>query len=202
MACENVCAVVLNDLIYDCDNKSVGGIVQTIKLINSCDINIADWTINREMSPTECTHNIEFSGEDPASLNARTVTSLPGKRLLNATFASSNNDYGWYYTHTVNLFAQGLSEQGLCNIKAFGEGAQVIAIIEQNNKGADGADAFLVYGWDTGLKLGDMTHDFNENNGNSIIPLSSLDPDLEKHPPLVLRQTGGYAATKAFFDSL
>lgn len=200
MACDNVCAVVLNNLLYDCNNKSVGGITQTVKLINKCDIDVSEWTINKALSPA-CEHNIAFTGTDPGSLNGITVQGIPGKRLLNAGFSTSNTEYGWYYTHFVNLFNQGITQATLCNIKAFGEGADVIAIVEQNSKGTDNQDAFLVYGWDTGLKLGDMTYDSNENNGNSIIPLTSLDPDLEPQPPLVLLMTD-YATTKTFFDSI
>lgn len=200
MACTNTCAVVLNNLLYDCENKSVGGILQTVKLINRCDIDVSDWTKSITPAPA-CAHTISYSGVDPLVLNGVTVQAIPGKRLLNAGFTTSNTEYGWYYTHFLNLFNQGLTEQALCNIKAFGEGADVIAIVEQNAKGTDNLDAFLVYGWDTGLKLGDMTFDSNENNGNSIIPLTSLDPDLERFPPMVLRMTD-YATTKTFFDSL
>lgn len=200
MACIDQCAVVLNDLLYDCENKSVGGILQTVKLINRCDINVADWTINNGLTPT-CTHNIAYSAIDPVALNAVTVQGIPGKRLLNAGYSSVSQDFGWYFTHFVNLFNQGLTEASLCNVKAFGEGADVIAIVEQNAKGTNNLDAFVVYGWDTGLKLGDMTYDSNENNGNSIIPLTSLDPDLERFPPMILRMTD-YATTKTFFDGL
>lgn len=200
MACDNVCSVVLNNLLYDCENKAVGGIVQTVKLINRCDINVADWTIDKG-TPEACAHQIEFTGTDPATLNAVTVQGMQGKRLLNASFSSQNTDYGWYFTHIINLFNQGLTQQALCNIKAFGNGAEVIAIVEQNFKGANNEDAFQVYGWDAGLKLGDMTYDSNENNGNTIIPLTSQDPDLEPFPPLTLLMTD-YATTKTFFDSL
>lgn len=200
MACTDVCATVVNDLLYDCNNKSVGGLVQTVKLINRCDIDVSEWTLTDGVPPA-CAHTIEFTGTDPATLNAVTVQGIPGKRLLNATFASSNTDFGTYFTHTLSLFAQGLTQQALCNIKALGNGAELIAIVEQNFKGVDNLDAFMVYGWDTGLKLADMTHDFNENNGNSVIPLSSLDPDLEPNPPRTLLMTD-YATTKAFFDSL
>lgn len=200
MACTGVCSVVSNDLIYDCDQKAVGGIVQTVKLINTCDIDVSNWTVTRTTAPT-CANTIAFSGTDPANLNAVRVQGIPGKRLLSASFTSSNTDFGTYFTHVVNLFSQGLSQQALCNITALGNGAQVIAIIEQNFKGADNNSAFLVYGWDAGLKLGDLTYDSNENNGNIVFPLSSLDPDLEPYPPLTLLMTD-YDTTKTFFDSL
>lgn len=201
MACENVCAQLLNNMLYDCNNKSVGGIEQTVKLINRCDIELSDWLVNRNNTDVACNHQLSYTGTDPETLNALIVQGIPGKRLLNATFSSSNTDYGVYYTHGLNLFAQGLSKEVLCNIKALGDGADVVAIVKQNFKGNQGLDSFLVYGWDTGLKLGDMTHDTNENNGNSIIPLSSLDPDLEPYPPMILLMTD-YETTEAFFNSL
>lgn len=202
MACTNVCATVLNSMIYDCSNKSVGGLVQEIKLINKCDIDVSEWTIDRTMTPTACTHAITaYTGVDPTTLNAVTVQGMQGKRLLSASFSSSNTDYGWYYTHLINLFGQGLTRETICNIKALGEGAELIAIVEQNFKGASNLDAFLVYGWDNGLKLGDITVNSNENNGNSLIPITSLEPDLEPYPPMLL-DFGAYATTKTFFDSL
>lgn len=205
MSCINVCAVVTNDLIYDCNNKSVGGIEQTVKLINRCDIDLTDWTINRTMGTTNpvaaCKHNIGYTGTDPITINGIKVTGPPGKRILNASFTSSDTDYSTYYTHMVNLFGQGLSEATLCNIKALGEGAEVVAIVEQKFKGVGSKDAFVVYGWDSGLKLGDFTYDANENNGNAVLPLTSKDPDLEPYPPMILFMTD-YATTKAFFDSI
>lgn len=202
MACDNICAVVLNDLIYDCSNKSTGGLVQTVKLINKCDIDLSEWTVDRTQTPTACTHLItEYTGADPAALNAVKVQGMPGKRLISATFSSSDSEYGTYYTHLVNLFIQGLTREALCNIKALGEGAELVAIVEQNAKGASNQDAFLVFGWDAGLKLGDLTYDSNANNGNTLVPITSREPDLEPFPPMVM-DFGGYATTKTFFDSL
>ncbi|WP_257657703.1 hypothetical protein [Parapedobacter lycopersici] len=202
MACENICAKVVNDSLHSCDSKGISGIEQRVKLINRCDITLSDWTVNRSLTPSACSHVITaYSGEDPADLNAVTIEGIPGKRLLNAAFPWSNGDFGINYTHTVNLFTGALTQLSICNLKALSEGAEVIAIIEQKFKGAAGVDAFLVYGWDQGLKLADGTFDHNENNGNLVIPLSSIDPDLEPYPPLVLLMTD-YDTTKAFFDSL
>lgn len=202
MSCENICAKVLNDITHSCDVKPIGGLEQTIKLINRCDINLSDWTIQSTTVGGVCSHKVtEFVPEDPADLNAVTVQGIPGKRLLNATFSSSNSDFGVYYTHTVSLFAQGMTDANLCNIKALGSGAEVIAIVEQRFKGANGESAFMVYGWNQGLKLADFTFDHNENNGGAVIPLSSTDPDLEPDPPMTLLMTD-YETTKAFFNSL
>ena len=205
MSCTNICAKVINDIAFDCSVATVGGLEQKIKLINKCDINLTDWTVTRTLSSSACSHVISDydTGEetDPKDLNAITVTGVPGKRLLNATFSATNTDNGVRFVHTVQLYTQSLSPNTLCTIKALGRGAEVVAIVEQKTKGATGDSAFLVYGWDAGLKLADFTYDPNENNGGAIIQLSSIDPDTEPDPPLRLFMTN-YNTTKVFFESL
>lgn len=202
MACENICAKVLNNSLYDCDNKSIGGIEQTIKLVNRCDIISSEWTVNNSLSPIDCSHEItNWSGADPASLNAVTIQGIPGKQLLSFDTSWADTDFGTYYTHLVNLFGQGVTRDTICNLKALGEGAEVVAFIEQKNKGVNGESAFWVFGWYTGLKLADGNINSSENNGNAVYSLTSKEPDLEPYPQLSLLMTD-YATTKAFFDSL
>lgn len=196
------CAKIINDSLNSCENKSVGGLEQTVKLINRDDIlaNLADFTVQRTLGPT-CQHTISAYAGDPADLNAVTFEGIPSKQLLSASFALSITDYADMFTHTVNLFSSGMSSATVCNIKALAVGAEVVAIVQNKDKGANNQDAFWVYGWDNGLKIGEFTWSSNENNGNSIIPLASREPNLEKDPPLRLLLTD-YATTKAFFDSL
>lgn len=197
--CADICAKIADDLIYDCDNKSVGGVEQVIKLINRCDINPEDWT---KTSPSgSCDHSISYDGADPSELEAVQAQGIPGKRLLNASFTPSDEDFGMYFTHSIDIFAQGLNKTTLCNIKNFANGAEVVAIVEQKNKGENGESAFLVYGFDSGLRMGDFTYDANENNGSFTIPLESKEGDLEPNPPYILSITD-YETTKTFFESL
>ena len=44
--CTDVCAKLVADMTYDCNNKSTGGIYQTIKLVNICE----DLKIDRKKS--------------------------------------------------------------------------------------------------------------------------------------------------------
>jgi hypothetical protein len=200
--CDNVCAKLVSNMLTDCNNKSVGGIFQTIKLVNLCDIqdNLADFTVSADSSPT-CSHSITSFTGDVADLNAITATALPNKQLMNAGFTSNNTDYGTYFTHNIQLFSQGMSEASVCNIKALGNGAEVVAFVHQKNTGVDNLEAFWVYGWKNGLKLGEITFSTSENNGNILIPLTSVEPDLEPQPPLRLL-FNDYATTKTFFESL
>lgn len=205
MACDNICAKIVSDVTFDCTAATVGGLEQVVKLINKCDITLTDWTISRTLTDSACTHLISDydTGEetDPKDLNAVTVTGIPGKRLLNASFAPTNTDFGVRYVHNVQLYAQSLTKDTVCLIKALGKGAEVVAIVEQKNKSTNGESSFWVYGWDAGLKLGDFTFDHNENNGGAIIPLTSIDPDTEPDPPIRLFMTD-YETTKVFFDTL
>jgi len=200
--CASVCAKLVADMTYDCNNKSTGGIYQTIKLVNICDIvdNLANFTVSSTNGAT-CSHSItDFTG-DPADLNAVTATALPNKQLMKAGFTSSDTDYGMYFTHNIQLYSQGMTEASICNIKALGNGAEVVAFVHQKNMGTDNKEAFWVYGFNNGLKLGEVTFSTSENSGNILIPLTSKEPDLETQPPLRLLLTD-YATTKTFFDSL
>ena len=94
-----------------------------------------------------------------------------------------------------------MTEKSVCNIKALGNGAEVVAFVHQKNMGTDNNEAYWVYGFKNGLKLGEVTFSTAENNGNILIPLTSVEPDLETQPPLRLLLTD-YATTKVFFDSL
>ncbi|MCQ9638599.1 hypothetical protein MP478_04290 [Chryseobacterium sp. WG14] len=196
------CAKIINNSLFNCDNKATGGLEQTIKLINRDDIlaNLGDFTIQRTMSPA-CQHSISAYAGDPETLKAVTFEGIPSKQLLSASYSLSIGDYADLFTHTVNLFSQGMTIDTVCNLKALAVGAEVIAIVHQRDKGTDNKDAFWVYGFDNGLKIGEFTWNSNENNGNSIIPLASREPNLEKDPPLRLLLTD-YTTTKAFFDSL
>jgi hypothetical protein len=202
-ACDNVCAKLVSDMTYDCNNKSTGGIYQTIKLVNMCDIldNLADFTVNTATSGSTCAHSITAYTGTASELNAVTANALPNKQLMTAGFSSSNTDYGTYFTHSIQLFSQGMTEKSVCNIKALGNGAEVVAFVHQKNMGVDNKEAYWVYGFKNGLKLGEVTFSTAENNGNILIPLTSTEPDLETQPPLRLLLTD-YATTKVFFDSL
>jgi hypothetical protein len=202
MSCVNVCAKLVSNMTYDCNNKSTGGIYQTIKLVNICDIiaNLGFFTVESS-NGADCKHSITAFSGDPADLNAITADALPNKQLMNAGFTSNDTDYGTYFTHTIQLFSQGMTEKAVCNIKALGNGAEVVAFVHQKNMGENNEEAFWVYGFRNGLKLGEIAFSTSENSGNILIPLTSKEPDLETQPPLRLLLTD-YATTKTFFDAL
>ncbi len=135
---------IINNSLFNCDNKSTGGLEQTIKLINRDDIlaNLGDFTIQRAMAPA-CQHSITAYAGDPTTLKAVTFEGIPSKQLLSASYNLTIGDYADLFTHTVNLFSQGMTIETVCNLKALAVGAEVVAIVHQRDKGTDNKDAFL-----------------------------------------------------------
>ena len=81
------------------------------------------------------------------------------------------------------------------------DGAEIIAIVENNDKGTNNECAFMVYGFKNGLKAATAVYNSNENNGYVPIELRSEEPNLEPTTPYQLLITD-YATTRAAFDNL
>lgn len=76
-----------------------------------------------------------------------------------------------------------------------------IVVVETNYKGASNAEAFKVYGWDSGLILSEMTSNSNENSGSTLFTLSTKENTVEQYPYNILMETD-YDTTKADFEAL
>lgn len=191
-----VCGKLTTDFLFDCENRSTGGVGQIIKLYNKSDINYATSVVTIDGT----NHKITSIAAKPEATVIE-IQSLPNKRLVSATFSATDTDYGTFWNHQVRFPALGLSEDVLISLRELAAGAELVAIVEDNFKGAAGADTFKVYGWNNGLKLIEGPYDSNANNGNVPIVLGSKEPDLETNPPLVWFTTDA-ATTKAAFDAL
>lgn len=190
------CGKLTKDFTFDCTNRSTGGVGQVMKLYNKADINYATSTVQIDDTNHKIT-NIEVVASAPVV----EIQSLPNKRLISATFTPSDTDYGVFWNHQIRFPALGLSEDALISLRELAAGAELVAIVEDNYKGANGEDTFKVYGWNNGLKLIESPYDSNANNGNLPIVLGSKEPDLEPNPPLVWLETDA-ATTKSAFDAL
>jgi len=195
----STCGAIIDDLVYDCNNKSTGGLQQEMKLVNLSDIkdNLAQFTIND--SSTQ--HTISAFTGTAANLNGVTVEGIPNKQLLKAGFATTETDYGTFVTHNVDVWSQSITEKSMLFLKSLVNGAEVVAFVK-NKTGPNSQDeTYWVYGFNNGLKLSDTTFNSAENSGSFIIPMISKEPDLEPTLPYRLLITD-LATTKTFFDSL
>jgi hypothetical protein len=193
------CGAIIDDLVYDCNNKSTGGLQQELKLVNLSDIKAAlsQFTIEDD----SVNHTISAFAGTPANLNGVKVEGIPNKQLLKAGFVTTETDFGTFVTHNVDLWSQSITEKSMLFLKSLVNGAEVVAFVK-NKTGPNSQDeTYWVYGFNNGLKLSDTTFNSAENSGSFIIPIISKEPDLEPTLPYRLLITD-LDTTKTFFDSL
>lgn len=194
-----VCGQVVDDLIYNCDDKSSGGLEQELKLVNLSVLkaHLSEFTVG----DTSLLHTVSAFSGDPATLAATKVVGIPNKQLLKAGFSTSETDFGTFTSHTIDIWAQSLTEKSALFLKSLINGAEVVAFVKQKTTSNSIDETYWIYGFNQGLKLADTAFNTAENNGSIIVPLSSREPDLEPVPPYRLLLTD-IAATKVFFDAL
>lgn len=194
-----VCGRINAGNSYDCANKDVGGIEQVeILLVNRADIDYQNTVVERD--PANGTHKIS----NLAIVTGAKVYSfegIPAKSILNAGYSMNVGDYYDTVTHTVTIPVYNQCESSLTTLNEFVNGAEVVAVIENKNKGTGNTCAFQIYGFDRGLKAGELTYNSNENNGIVLLPLSSREPDLEPYVPYNYIETD-YATTKTKLQGL
>jgi hypothetical protein len=195
------CGNIFAGQSISCTDKPTGGIEQRIVLINRADIDLTASTVDSTLTATAGTHKVT-SLACKSGKTGYEFSSYTDKRLFSAAFnINRNEDAPNDYTHTLTLRAFDLSEASLTMLKALGEGAEVVAIIEYNDKGSAQANAFGVYGFTKGLKVGEMTYNSNENKGTVLLTMASQEPDLEPFPPMLYSDTD-YATSLAAFEAL
>lgn len=75
-----------------------------------------------------------------------------------------------------------------------------IVVVETKYKGALDAEAFKVFGWESGVKLSEMTYNTLENSASMLYTVATEEGDTESYPYNVFLETD-YATSKATFDS-
>lgn len=117
-----------------------------------------------------------------------------------ATAFTANSEDVDGYAHS---FLGRLSTSSALNAERANELKQgrFIVVVETSYKGAANAEAFKVYGFDSGLELSEMSGNSNENSGSLLFTLSTREGTVERYPYSIFLETS-YAVSKASFDSL
>lgn len=172
------------DIILDCDKKPIGGLEAEITLINRADI----------LSVTK-------SGTNPALV---TAISLKGgkkafkyegfKKTANAgsdLVVSDNmpDSFGQY----LSLIIWGCDAATVNQLRALND---MVAIVENKNKGIAGDGAFEIYGLETGLYKTSLTKRSNDNGGTYNMELGSQSGEESSVPTHIFYITD-YATTAA-----
>ena len=104
------------------------------------------------------------------------------------------------FKHMFSGIILTLSAANKLQLQQMKEGGRYVVVVEKRWKGVADADAFDVFGIDSGLELNVATYNSNESDGTATIELSSVDSYEEPKIPVNLLLTD-YATTKTAFDN-
>lgn len=195
----SVCGKINAGALWDCSQKDTGGIEQgEILLINRGDIDLSATVVTRDA--TNKIHKISKL-QLVTGAKAYSFQGINSKRILSASYAKQDGDFLDTVSHTVNIAIYNQCEESLVTLNQFIDGAEVVAVIENKSKGTNNECAFQIYGFDRGLKAGEISYNSNENNGIVLLPLTSREPDFEPYVPYNYLETN-YATTKTKVESL
>jgi hypothetical protein len=117
-----------------------------------------------------------------------------------AAFSSAENSADVFnQSFVARIHGQGSQDAERARELASGE---YIVITQTKWKGTDNVEAYKVYGFDSGLKMSELTHSVNENDGSMLYTLSSVENGGGEMYPFMVYNEGSYAANKARFDAL
>ncbi|WP_339875221.1 hypothetical protein [Olleya marilimosa] len=186
MACNKK---ISDSILFDCADAPIKGLSgQKAVIINWADVDKAGSTADGATITDLVTTSTGFSIEWYKEL-ASTATS----------YAANAEDVDGF-SHS---FLSRLSTTSADNAERAAElkNGRFIVIVETEYKGVDNADAFKVYGWDSGLELSEMTQGSNENSGSMLFTLATREGTVERYPFNTFLETD-YATSKATFDAL
>jgi hypothetical protein len=190
MPCEGL---ITANILFDCDNPSIGGLETDVLLINAEDINIATTTISAT-NKTLMT-NLALKATKVGFL-------LQGVKQINGTsYELVKKEFGPdKFKHMFTGVILNPSAANKLQATLLSEGGKYVVVVEQKWKGAANADAFQVYGYKSGLELMTLTYNSKENDGTISFTLESTEGYEEPIVPMTLLETD-YATTKTAFDA-
>ena len=189
----SICAKISQDVAFDCDNPPVSGIEQKIILVNRDDI---ENVVYDATSPGELITDITLK-TGTTGYEIQGIKQVMGYSNTLVTEENSLNGV----THSIDgIRFYDPSVESQKTINDFINGANVVAIVEKKWKGVDSANSFKVFGLVHGLEITDLTDNSRENDGTSVITLSTPSGYKEPKVPHQLLETD-YATTKTAFDN-
>lgn len=181
------------NIIADCNDMPFAGLETNVRLVNRNDIDFAGTTRNADK--TVCSDFVLKSGKTAFTLVGFKKSNDAGFKLVKK---DAIND-GW--EHELKGVAYNRKPDTLDQLNKLCKGNKIVAIVEYKHKGATNAEAFMIYGLDSGLELQEATHSANTNNGTISLRLASVKDEEEPNVPCVFLDTD-YATTKTAFDAL
>jgi hypothetical protein len=189
----SICAKIGENIVYDCNNRSVQGIEQRLVLINEADLLASGITFDAVL-PNALITGLEL-------VTGKIGYEIEGiKQIMNYTnslVADDNSEDGVKHSITgVKIFDP--SEEIRNEVNKYVAGAKVYAVLERKWKGIDNKHAFLFFG----LKFGLMISEMKDDSADGVITMSLSTPGKFKEPylPHIFRDTD-YATSLTAFNN-
>ena len=138
-----------DDVLFNCQNKSVKGLEKRILLLNYLDIDRKATILNESKTTIE---KLVLKEGKKAYLFQGTNKSFVG-----------NQKYSKKFQQEISLQIYQVDERTLKRIDELTKSTLVV-IVETKNKGQNGENAFEILGFDAGLQLSDLQRDYNKTS--------------------------------------
>lgn len=142
-----ICDALTDDILVDCDNPPTGGANDRLILINLADLQAA--TITYDVANPLIVGNIVLgSGKRGYNFEGLNNSNEPRAALVKGRYVNG-------YDHEVRFKVFSNSPDAKEQLMKL-DGSKVVAIVQNNHKGASGNAAFEIYGLETGLSLQEL----------------------------------------------
>lgn len=187
----STCGKISSDILIDCSNPISGGVNDRLILINK-----DDWDLATLGGTPQLITSIALPTSAVAYVYEGKNNSVEPRSAL------VKQRYAEVYDHEVTFKVFKTDAATKAQIELLAKG-KVIAIIENNYKGASGAGAFEVYGSDSGLFLQELERTLADadTQGAYSLVLRTSEQSKESHLPATIFSST-YAATKVIVDAL
>ncbi len=191
MSCEGL---ITEDILVDCENPLVGGLEADVLLFNRSQIDFTAITFDA--------NNKILCNSFGLLPNDNVGFILRGVKQVNNTSAElvKKENGPDKKKHIFNGFILTPSAANKLQLEIMSEGGDIVAMVHKKWKGANNAEAFEIYGLNSGLQLQTVTYSSTENDGAIGFQLANPDGYEEPKLPLTFLDTD-YATSLTLFNN-
>lgn len=192
----SVCSGITASITIDCTNPPVAGVSDIMYLINRDDIDAITFDTANPNAPNKLVTNITLkTGKYIYKVEGRNNSHEPTTTLRKGRYFDS-------YEHQVSfkIFSNGPEVKS--EIESMVQKGNMLAIVENNYRGAAEKATFELYGYTSGLEVAEGSRNANDNDtqGSYALVLKTPEQQGESHLPFSFLVTD-YAGTKAWFEA-
>lgn len=187
-----ICGAISANMLIDCLNPIIGGTKDRLILLNRADVA----SVTRNGTNSQIVEAVTKAATKVGYLYEGQKSSIDVKTSM----VAKKYAVGFSHEITFRVFSNDANTKKQLAALARGE---VIAFLENNNRGVAGEASFEMYGWGVGLQVSALESNKSDadTQGAYVITLTAPPDKLEPHLPDTLFITS-YAASLAVFNGL